>query len=237
MDVSRPYSAVVPSLDGDVLVVLAGTTRRLTGREVARIARRGSQSQINRVLRRLQLHGLVLGEPAGRATLYELNRSHLLAAVATGLAEVRVQLISKIAAAIGSWSELPLHSSLFGSAARGDGSTSSDIDILLVRRRGLDQEDPTWRDQIFRLSTSLRQWTGNSASVLEVAEEDLPDLRNRPIAGELDRDSRLIQGMPIRQLLRRERTSESAQGFSKTGVQRNRRGASTGARKKVPRGR
>lgn len=33
---------------------------------------------------------------------------------------------------------------LFGSAARGDGSASSDVDVLAGRDDTVDEEDPTW---------------------------------------------------------------------------------------------
>ena len=48
MDLGRPYSSVSPTLEGDVLAVLARTSGPLTGRAVARLAARGSQSGINR---------------------------------------------------------------------------------------------------------------------------------------------------------------------------------------------
>ena len=68
MDVARPYSAVVPSLEGDVLVTLAGTRKPMTGREVARLVKTGSQAGVLRALRRLAEQGLVEANDAGRAT-------------------------------------------------------------------------------------------------------------------------------------------------------------------------
>jgi len=38
MDLSKPATAVVPSADADVLTVVAGTTRALTGREIQRLS-------------------------------------------------------------------------------------------------------------------------------------------------------------------------------------------------------
>ena len=59
MDVARPYTAVCPSLDGEVLRVLSGTASALTGREVARLTGRSSHSGVLSVLNRLTEHGLV----------------------------------------------------------------------------------------------------------------------------------------------------------------------------------
>jgi len=64
--VSQPYAAICSSLEGPVLDlegpvldVLAHTTRPLTGREIARLARRGSERGVRLVLHRLVDHGLV----------------------------------------------------------------------------------------------------------------------------------------------------------------------------------
>jgi len=76
MDVAHPYTAVCPTLDSDVLSVLAGTTRPLTGREVARMLSRASHSGVLNVLNRLAEHGLVDRQEAGRAFLFTLNREH-----------------------------------------------------------------------------------------------------------------------------------------------------------------
>ena len=133
MDLSRPYSAVAPTLDLDVLTVLAGTTGELTGRDVARLARRGSQRGVQRVLDRLVQHGLVSTRTAGRARMYRLNRDHLAAPAVELVADMRGELIARLRELIRAWRIPPERAFLFGSAARGDGDTESDIDILLVR--------------------------------------------------------------------------------------------------------
>jgi hypothetical protein len=79
MDLSLPLATVAPSLDAEVLTVLARTTAPLSGRRVGALARRGSHQGVQRVLNRLVEHGLVLAEPASPAILYRLNRDHVLA--------------------------------------------------------------------------------------------------------------------------------------------------------------
>lgn len=74
MDVTRPYTAICPTLDNDVLSVLGGTSRPLTGREVSRLASRKSHTGVRAVLNRLSEHGLVDRTEAGRALLFTLNR-------------------------------------------------------------------------------------------------------------------------------------------------------------------
>lgn len=70
MDVSMPISCVVPSLDGPVLVVLAGTTSPVGLAEIHRRTGRGSKSGIPHVLRRIVESGLIHEVPGG----FVLNR-------------------------------------------------------------------------------------------------------------------------------------------------------------------
>jgi predicted nucleotidyltransferase len=203
MDVSKPYSALVPTLDGPVLVVLAGTTRPLTGREVARLAGRSGHSGVLAVLNRLAEHGLVDRQEAGRSLLYTLNRDHLLAPAVQLLAGTRAELRLRIVHALEEWVISPLHVSMFGSAARGDGDTKSDIDLFTVRCEGISVEDEQWRAQLDDLATHIRRWTGNHAGIADVDEGQLRDLERaeRPILNELRKDAITLYGPTVAELL------------------------------------
>jgi hypothetical protein len=104
---------------------------------------------------------------------------------------------------IGSWDVHPLHASLFGSAARGDGDAQSDIDLLIVRPTAVDADDGEWRGQIEALAESVHRWTGNHAGIAEVAESELPQLRRDrpPIVDEASADAVDLAGQPVRKLL------------------------------------
>ena len=198
MDVGRPYSALAPGIEGDVLAVLAGTSRPLTGREVARLGRRGSAAGVNKALARLAAHGLVRREPAGRAYLYTLNRDHLAAPAVLALTAMRGELIRRLRDELSSWSSTPLHASLFGSAARGDGTVRSDIDLLLVRPQGVGDADPSWRDHVARLHDRVEAWTGNPVTVIELAADEIGDVRR---IGGLGEDAIDLAGQTIRGLI------------------------------------
>jgi predicted transcriptional regulator len=204
MDVSRPFAAISPGVDAAVLVVLAGSTRPRSGRELARRAGR-SNTGVQQVLNRLVEHGLVNREEVGRTFLYELNRDHLLASTVEQMAGARTELIRRLREAIGAWEVPPVHASLFGSAARGDGDASSDIDLLIVRPTDVDPEDPTWRDQLDELANRVRRWTGNNAGIAEVSESELPRLRKDrpPVVEEVSEDAVDLAGEETRKLLRR----------------------------------
>lgn len=203
MDLARPHTAIVPTLDGEVLIVLAGTVRPLTGREVARLVKRGSQAGINRTLRRLVQHGLVEAQEAGAAILYSFNREHLAAPAVTALVDLRAELVRRLKESLHRWKTQPLHASLFGSAARGDGKTSSDIDVFLVRPSGIGENDPRWREQLERLAHDVHQWTGNQLGLAEVSKRELQRLRRiKPaVASALRRDAITLVGPPVSQLL------------------------------------
>lgn len=142
MDTARPYLAICPTLDSDVLAVLAGTSRPLTGREVARLAGRRSHAGVLDALNRLAQHGLVDRQEAGRAFLFTLNREHLAAPAVDILAGLRTELLNRIRHTIETWQVAPTHVSLFGSTARAEGDTASDIDLFVVRPRGVAEDDP-----------------------------------------------------------------------------------------------
>lgn len=204
MDLSSPLRSLFPSVDSDVLSVLAGSTRPRTGREVSRLADR-SQAATQRVLDRLVDHGIVLRTDAGRSRLYQLNRSHLAAVPIEELANLRQALFRELDEMFSLWEPAPLHASVFGSAARGDGGPDSDIDIFLVRPRSVDGDDEDWRRNVAGLAELVFDWSGNHAGIAEVGEGDLERLRHdRPaIVDSLMGEAVDIAGTPLRKILRR----------------------------------
>jgi hypothetical protein len=205
MNVSRAYSAVAPTVEGDVLVVLAKTTQPLTGRRVARLAQRGSVAAVAKALDRLVSQGLVLRQDAPPASLYTLNRQHVAASAVETLALIRTELLDRLRNAFSTWSIPPVHASMFGSAARQDGSIDSDIDIFLVRPAGVSAEDTTWSEQLHDIGDAILAWTGNHAGIIDFAEQDIPQLhdKNPPVLQDLRRDGIDLAGTPLRELLGR----------------------------------
>ena len=197
MDVSRPYAVFSSPLDLEVLLVLRGTTRPLTGRDVARLVRRGSPAGVQKALRRLTGHGIIRAEEAGRALLYTLNRNHLAVPALEVLADMRAELEARLRARIAQWEIAPAHVSIFGSTARGDGDTESDIDLFVVRSQAVDEKsEERWRAQLEELASDVRDWTGNHLAVAEVSERELARLRREqsPVAESLRRDAITLAG-------------------------------------------
>lgn len=204
MDLSAPFQAMFPNVDSAALAVLTESTKPRTGREVARLAGR-SQDATRRVLDRLVEHGLVRREEAGRARVYTLNWDHLAAEPIAELANLRMRLLRRLTEYFEFWHPLPLHVSVFGSAARGDGGLDSDVDIFLVRPGNVGEDDGEWRGQVEALADGIFEWTGNHAGIAEVSADDLERLRrDQPaIVASLRADAVDIVGTPIQSLLRR----------------------------------
>ena len=201
MDLRRPITAAIPSLDGPVLEVLAGTTRPLTGREIWQLAGQGSDNGVRAVLARLVRHGLVHAEARRSATYYVANRDHLAWPAVELLARLRVQMIARISESIAAWPIQPLHSSLFGSAARGDGDIESDIDMLVVRPPG--SGDEAWARQTEELANDVWSWTGNHCQVFDLDEARLAEhvAADDPIVSAWRGDGILLTGQPLSRLI------------------------------------
>jgi predicted nucleotidyltransferase len=119
------------------------------------------------------------------------------------MAAARVELVRRLRELAEAWEVKPAHLSLFGSAARGDGDTHSDIDLFLVRPARVAAEDEAWRGQVEHLEESVRRWTGNDSGIVEVSEKQMAALRRRrpPALRELNSDAVDIAGLPVRKLL------------------------------------
>ena len=185
MDVSAPIRSVVPSLDGSVLAVLASTTAPLSLGDVHRRAR-GSKSGIRQVLLRLVDEGLVHDVPGG----YVLNRDHVAAPAVDLLANLHGELARRIRSEAERWPEPVQLVGLYGSAARRDGDSTSDIDVLVV-------SDSADLDHLAEhLTERIRAWTGNPAQILGLRPADLRRLRRakEPISDAWDRDLIVLHG-------------------------------------------
>jgi len=180
MDLATPIRSVIPSTHADVLRVLARTDQPLSGRRVAALTNgRVSQTGANLALRALVAAGLVTSEDHPPAKLYALNRRHLAAPAIEALASLREQLIEGMRAELADWRYPAWGAWLFGSAARGDGDETSDIDVLLVRPDATDEADPAWMEQVERFVDTVTSWTGNPCAVVEHSRAEFDALLSR----------------------------------------------------------
>jgi len=179
MELGRPLAVVTPSVDGDVLRVLALAQADFTPGTLRDVIGEHSVAGIRRALDRLALQGIVHRRSAGRAYLYSLNREHLAADPVIALARSRERLLERLADHVRAWQQPVVFGAVFGSAARPDHSTSSDLDLLLVYPDGTDVD--LWNAQVSTLTSAATAWTGNDARVLEYTQADIVARPNDPV--------------------------------------------------------
>jgi predicted nucleotidyltransferase len=204
VDLAHPIRTLVTSLDGPVLEVLVRTTRPLTGREVHRLAAAGSENGVRAVLHRLAEQGLVLADERSNAVFYVLNRDHLAAPAVDVLVNLWGTFVGRLREAFDGWDPRPIHASLFGSAARRDGTAASDVDILLVRP-AKPADTRRWVTQTERLAESVHAWTGNHCQFYEVTRRAVAEhvQVREPIIESWRRDAVTVYGPSVADLLKR----------------------------------
>ena len=173
MILSRPLAVVTPTLEADVLRVLALADTSFTPGEIHRLTPSTSISGLRRALNRLAEQGIVHAERTPVAVLYSLNRRHLAADPIIALARLPETLLDRLRDQFASWSTPTEFAAVFGSAARGDMRADSDLDLFVVRPSGLDPEDSGWRAQLDTLAAEVTAWTGNDARILEYGEDEV----------------------------------------------------------------
>jgi Nucleotidyltransferase domain len=204
VDLTEPASVVLPPSTAALLRVLAGADDAFTGRQLARLAG-VSHAHAAKVIDRLAEHGLLLVQQRGPSKLCRLNRVHLAAGPLIELVQMRARLLKLLAAAIGAWPCPPVHASLFGSAARGDGTTASDLDILIIRPSDLDADDQQWASQLLDTAARIRQATGNDVAWFDITSDDLRRAvqAEETIITEWRRDALHLCGESLRTVLRK----------------------------------
>ena len=174
---------VVPGVRGAVLATLARLSEPRTGRQIARASDQ-AQSSTARVLDDLVDAGLVLRATIGRDNTYCLNPEHVAADAICVLAGWRGKLVDRLLRTVSRHPDV-VAAWLFGSAARGDGNRSSDIDLLVVHN--VSGEPGVLADE---LSTLGRAWTGNPVQVVEHSVESFASLvhERNPLVDAIRRD-------------------------------------------------
>lgn len=194
MLLQQPLATVTPTVDGEVLAALAHAERAFSSRALHRVIGRYSPEGVRRSLNRLVAQGIVTVEDAPPAKLYRLNRSHLAAPHVIGLASMRDELLRRLRDRLATWAPAPVYAALFGSAARGDMSEDSDIDLFVVRPRDVVLDEPGWTEQVHALASDAVDWTGNDLRTFELGD--------REVVAELDAGSGTVraihaEGIPL----------------------------------------
>lgn len=202
MDIAHPLRSLVPSLDGVVLEVLAGTTRPLSGHQVAKLGRTGSVSGVRLVLRRLVDHGLVTREDRGRSSYFAANRDHLAWPAIEELLRLDTRLEDQIVAIVDTWAVQPTSLSVFGSVARHEAGPSSDIDLVAIEPSA-SKDSLAWEAQLVELATAVENWSGNRVqfTILTLGGLEERVRLSEPIVDAWLTEARPLAGRSIRELI------------------------------------
>lgn len=164
MRLQSPFATIAPTLDGDVLAVLAGAEEWFTVPHVRSLIGARSVEGIRKALGRLAAEGVVDTMSGGRATLYRLNRDHLAAPAILELADLRVTFIRRLRDDMAAWTTPPAYAAIFGSGARNDMRSDSDVDLFILRP---DEAADDWDARVQNLVIRASRWTGNDVRPVE----------------------------------------------------------------------
>lgn len=192
MQLNKPFATVTPTLDGDVLAVLARADVSFTISQVQRILNDASGEGIRKVLNRLTAQGVVLYDEVGRTHTYRLNAEHLAAGPIVALSRLNSTFLSRLEQHLGEWGEALRYAAVFGSAATGRMKLDSDVDVFLVR--ATDSADDAWEWRATELARLITAWTGNDGRVVEYTEDEF---RVAVAAGEPLLDDVSKQGLTV----------------------------------------
>ncbi|MGX9789633.1 nucleotidyltransferase domain-containing protein [Mycobacterium sp. MMS18-G62] len=183
MQLNRPFATVTPTLDGDVLAVLATHDATFTTGQIHRVLNAFSEEGIRKVLNRLVVQGVVLAERIGNTYAYRLNTAHLAAEPIVALAKLFDTFLSRLEQHLSGWECPPVYAAVFGSSVGDTMTADSDVDLFLVR----DSHTPeaVWARQVTELGADVTAWTGNDARVVEYTAAGLPAARTEPMVQEL----------------------------------------------------
>lgn len=177
MQLNRPFATVTPTLDGDVLGVLATSEVTFTITQIQRILTTASGEGIRKVLTRLTAQGVVLHDQVGRTNTYRLNTEHLAAEPILALSRLTETFLDRLEAHLDGWGKALKYAAVFGSAATGQMNLRSDIDLFLVRASEPKYDDPVdqevWEERVTELARLVTAWTGNDGRVVEYTEDEL----------------------------------------------------------------
>lgn len=178
MQLNKPFATVTPTLDGDVLGVLASADVAFTISQIQRILTSVSGEGIRKVLTRLTAQGVVLHDRVGRTNTYRLNTEHVAAEPIMALSRLTSFFLQRLEAHLEGWGRNLKYAAVFGSAATGRMTLDSDVDLFLVRActsdLGMDDNSPElWEQQVTELARLVTAWTGNDARVVEYTQREL----------------------------------------------------------------
>lgn len=201
MDFLHPVEAVIPGTQGRVLAVLAETTAELNLRTVARLAS-VSPAQASRVLPGLVELGLIERREVPPSSLFRLSLQNVASRAVVELSRSRDIALEQMGAAALELPVSPTSVIVFGSFARREADRHSDIDAVIIRADGIDEDDDAWTAGIEQWRQSARAITGNSVEVIEIGRAEATEKLStkRGLWRDIDREGVVVHGATLDEL-------------------------------------
>lgn len=205
MDFVRPIEVVIPGAQGRLLAALARVEAPLNLRRLSQVSG-VSLGQASRVLPGLVALGLVRRTEVPPAALFELDRRNIAAQMIGSLSRLGDAAMAAMSRAIESIDPAPESMVLFGSMARGEARSESDIDVLAVRPTNISSEDEGWNDSLQRWVDYVGGLSGNAVNLLELDRREVTQLlrSKRALWRSIAKDGIVLLGSSLEDLARRQ---------------------------------
>jgi predicted nucleotidyltransferase len=211
MNLSLPIESLVPGLRGRVLTALVRSSRPMSIREVARKARSNSHPSVKLVLVSLVDEGMARYSIVSKGAQYfELNRSHLLVEHLVKIDHAKGIALDAIREEVECWPRAPRSVVLFGSVARGEDTSASDIDLLIVWK-GERAPSDDWNGDKRRMAERVYGLTGNAVNITEFSSREWETAleQREPLLESIARDGLPVGGTALHALMRPTRKAAS----------------------------
>src|SRR5437879_12329506 len=116
------------------------------------------------------------------------------------------ELRARMADGVAAWQLQPASLVVYGSVARKETTSASDLDVLVVRPDATEPDDATWQGQVADLAERLRRWTGRRPSHIDMRQHELVQgLADRgPFLVAANRGGCLVAGRRLGEIRRRK---------------------------------
>lgn len=201
MDYVRPVEALVPGVQGKILAACLRSDEPLTMRGLARLAH-VSANQAAQVIAHLDELGLVQRQTAGRALLVSLVDDNPVVAALRDVADLRAVTLRLWRQRARDLDPEPRSMAVYGSWARGEAHSGSDVDVLIVLPPGIEDatEEDDYREQIAQWCAYAGRVAGLPVSPLVLGAQDVVD-RDGTLWDSVRRDAVALAGADVRMVL------------------------------------
>ena len=193
---NKPLALFYDATRARVLDVMLANSQALSGRAIARRSDL-SPTTTNLALGDLARHGIVSFRGEGRSHLWSVHWENALVKQLVRLARVQDEQAGQVVAdALGSE---PISVTLFGSVARGDADSRSDVDILVIANDHAQGQD--FRRRAYKASSALRQEVGREVEITVIDRDALQEASLNGFLRQVLTDGRTLHGKKLSELV------------------------------------